>query len=215
MEEPVGGEMEVAVAQQFDREKFKDAVLFVCAAVPADTLGQVKLHKILYLADMLWYALQGRPLTGAVYRRRPFGPTADFLLTALEELEAEGRLRVEEADYFGYRKRSYTVLVEGEAGRLGADERRFLRDVAEYVCLNHTAKTISEFTHTAVWERTPAGAVIPYHTAYELIPEEDISEDDMNWAREEWKRLEDSRRKQGQVAYTDIGAFREKIRKVC
>ena len=60
---------------QFDRDKLKAVILHLCRTVPAERLGAVKLHKTLYFTDMLRYAQARRAVTGATYKKRPYGPT--------------------------------------------------------------------------------------------------------------------------------------------
>ena len=69
---------------QFDRRKLLSVVHCICATGPVEELGRVKLHKILYFADMLHYAARGQPLTGVEYQKQPFGPAARHLTWALQ-----------------------------------------------------------------------------------------------------------------------------------
>src|ERR1700730_9194519 len=94
---------------QFNRVKFADLVLYICAMCEPDRRGAVKLHKVLYFTDMIWFAGTGSPLTGSTYRKRPYGPTSDELLTILRQLSENGRIRIEEMNYFGYRKKVYVT----------------------------------------------------------------------------------------------------------
>jgi Protein of unknown function (DUF4065) len=80
---------------QFDREKYKAVILYTCVKCEAHQLGAVKLHKVLYYADMLHYAHMGAPMTGSTYRKRPHGPTSDELLQTLRELEKQRQFRFE------------------------------------------------------------------------------------------------------------------------
>ena len=59
---------------QFDREKFLEAVHYICTHCDPRELGRVKLHKILYFADMLHYVGYGRPLTGEEYQKQNSAP---------------------------------------------------------------------------------------------------------------------------------------------
>ena len=90
---------------QFDREKFKDVVHFAIHRATErhgpEALGNTKLHKIAYYADMLWFVAKGQPLTGAEYQRQRFGPTARHLTKCLAELEAAGRIRTTKRNYYG------------------------------------------------------------------------------------------------------------------
>jgi uncharacterized phage-associated protein len=89
----------------FDRVKFKAVVHYICHACPPEDLGNVKLHKILYFADMLSFSDTGKPLTGVEYLKQAFGPTARHLTAALKELEASGALRVDTRNVYGFTKK--------------------------------------------------------------------------------------------------------------
>jgi hypothetical protein len=155
---------------QFDREKLKAVILYVCWKSEPSLLGAVKLNKILYYADMIHYALSGAPITGAIYRKRQFGPTCDALLPILRELEQTNSLRVREVDYFGYRKQEYEVTGLPDMQRLKVAESSLIDDIVDFVCRQNTAKTISELSHGIPWEIVEFGDVLPYHSAIHLFP---------------------------------------------
>jgi uncharacterized phage-associated protein len=154
---------------QFDRAKFKDAVHYICAKCPVDELGKVKLHKILYFADMIHFIETGAPLTGVQYQKQKFGPMARHLNWAIDDLIKDNRLRVEKSDYFGFEKMDYYALGEVNRSRLNENARRVLDEVIEFVRLR-SAKAISEFSHMAAWEAVEIGDTIPYYSAFGLYP---------------------------------------------
>lgn len=196
-------------AVQFDFEKFKSTVLYVCARCPRDRLGAVKLHKTLYYADMLSYALFGTPLTGSRYRKRPFGPTSDNLLSAIRELRNGRHLTVRNTNYFGYVKKEYTVVKSPDLSQFNENEIGLLDDVIDFVCYNNTAKTISEFSHNTPWLLTNLGDEIPYITAFHLFPTQ-VSEETLAWASKEVEEIETTGRI-GSLRGKDFRAFREEI----
>ncbi len=169
-------------AVQFDREKFKEAILFLASYCPPEELGNVKLHKMLYFADMMNFLEEGRPLTGVDYLKQKFGPTARHLTSAVEDLSREGRLTAREVDYHGFFKKDYVATAPFKAERLAERELNLLRDVADFV-RGKTARQISEISHNAAWEAAALGEVIPYFTALQLAPVE-ITDDDRAWALE-------------------------------
>lgn len=173
---------------QFDRRKFLAAVHYVCARQKPSDLGRVKLHKVLYFADMLHFLQVGSPLTGVDYVKQQFGPTARHLAWAIRELEKRGTLKVTERDFFGFPKTDFTSISEPAPDELNESERRLLDAVSDFVCL-HNAKEISELSHNAAWESVGYGEVIPYFSAFSLVPCE-ITDADIEWAVQEWKRLE-------------------------
>ena len=167
---------------QFDREKLQEAVWLLADYCPPEELGNVKLHKMLYFADMLHFLQEGRPITGVEYLKQKFGPTARYLTSALQELQAQDLMRVDETNFYGFYKKSYVTLRPYQAQRLSPHEQDTLREVADYV-RGKSAKEISELSHNAAWEAAELGEVIPYFTALRLAPEE-ITDEDRSWAIE-------------------------------
>jgi hypothetical protein len=159
-------------------------------------LGAVKLNKVLYFADMVRFAGTGSPLTGARYRKRPYGPTTDALLPVLRDLERESAIRIDEMDYFGYRKKVYIATGQADTSLLNPKEIELVNDIIEFVCYNNTAKTISELSHNKAWELAEFGAEIPYHTAFYLFPSI-ISEETIEWANHEVEQFEHDRAASG------------------
>lgn len=192
---------------QFDRNKLKAAVLYACSKCDPSRLGAVKLHKVLYFVDMLYYANKQTPVTGATYRKRPLGPTCDQLLPLLRELERAGALEVREVDYFGYRKKEYRALVAPEAARFNSLELELLDEVIDFVCNDNTARTISDYSHNRAWEIAEFGDEIPYHSAYHLFPS-DLSEETMAWADGEARKLEQMRTEGVAVDFAPFRVFR-------
>ncbi|MEX0956966.1 MAG: Panacea domain-containing protein [Rhizobiaceae bacterium] len=168
----------------FDREKLRAAVLHVIGACNPERLGAVKLHKVLYYSDMLLFLETGNPITGAVYRKRPFGPTCDAALGTLSDLDREGAISVDIVDYHGYQKKQFRLNAPADTNHLSGVEKAVLDEMVEFVCNSNSAKTISEFSHDMVWEMVEFGDVIPYHNAIHLIPSVP-SQDALDWAAAE------------------------------
>ncbi len=194
---------------QFDRRKFREAVLHICEIGGTARLGAIKLHKALYFADMIRYATTGAPLTGATYRKRPLGPTADYLLSALKDLASEGRLEVRTDNYFGYAKRTYIPLQPANTSVFDMDELALLKEVTGFVC-GQTAKEISEFSHNAAWEAAQMGDELPYYTAYALFPSQ-VSIEAIEWAEGAAAGVEDERSKGHSADYPTFADFRSRV----
>lgn len=163
-------------SNQFDSARFKAAVHYACARCSPRELGRVKLHKILYYADMLHFVQTGEPLTGDDYLKQQFGPTARRLGLALKQLQSAGKLRVEESDYYGFKKTDFVSLTNPDVGSLSQSQVELLDDVIDGVC-KQTAKEISELSHAAPWQMVNIGEEIPYYTAFLLFPSETTDED--------------------------------------
>ncbi|HET8729189.1 MAG TPA: Panacea domain-containing protein, partial [Alphaproteobacteria bacterium] len=137
---------------QLNREKLRSAILRIISRCPPQELGAVKLHKALYYADMIEFAACGRSLTGAEYRKRPFGPTCDEALPIIRELQSDGALDVVDVPYYGYAKREFRLRAEPRFDQLSKSELALLDDMADFVCREHTARAISEISHDVSWQ---------------------------------------------------------------
>jgi len=180
---------------QFDRSKMLAVVHYVCAKVPVEELGRVKLHKILYFADMLHYAATGRPLTGVDYQKQPFGPAARNLKWAIQTLEKEGLLEVSRRDYFGFPKDDFISKRPPDPESLTERERALLQDVMDFVRLR-AAREISELSHNDAWAAVKMGERIPYYSAFSLYPVQ-LDEADIEWGEAEARRIVAQRRDHG------------------
>jgi hypothetical protein len=172
---------------QFDRAKLLDVVHYVCAKIPVEELGRYRLHKILYLSDMLHFTATGRPLTGVEYQKQPFGPMARDLTWALRNLKDNGSLDIKHRDYFGFPKDDFISLRPPDLSRLTAEERRLIDDVADFA-RGRSAREISELSHNAAWEMLAIGDRIPYFTAFYFYPVA-ITDEDMEWGEEMARKI--------------------------
>jgi hypothetical protein len=168
----------------FDREKFKALVHYVCWSCKDDPskLGSTKLNKILWLSDVLKYYRSGSPLTGARYVKRQFGPVPRAIVPVLGELEKEGSVFSRQVLFHGKPKAEF-IVVRPPAINLSDEERTLVDRTISYVCDEHTAKSISELSHDAVWRSAEDGEDIPYFTIFATKGE--LDEDEREWARQE------------------------------
>jgi hypothetical protein len=177
---------------QFDSAKLKEAVLYTCSK--GKPLTAVKLHKVLYLTDMLHYVDSGAPMTGATYRKRAYGPTCDQLFSVLTELSQTGQIEIRESDYFGYRKKEYVAQQLARPQRLGDSEIALLDEVIDFVCANNTATMLSDLSHNRACDAVEFGEVIPYRSAFSMFPIE-VSPEALDWAQSEAERIADRKRR--------------------
>ncbi len=192
---------------QFDREKLKDTVLYICSHCEPSQLGAVKLHKVLYYSDMIQFLAVGSPLTGATYRKRPHGPTCDALLPVLRELTGANALEIGEADYFGYKKKEFRALTKPAMERFSESEILILDEMIDFVCRNNTAKTISEFSHAVPWEIVDFGEELRYHNALHLIPSQ-VSKETFDWAEQQAADIEAERSQSDPMDYPAFSTLR-------
>jgi hypothetical protein len=167
----------------FERDKFKSLVHYVCSRRQDDpaSLGSVKLNKILWLSDFSAYYASGKPVTGARYVKRQFGPVPHQILPVLKELEAEGALTTRDVFFHGKQKKEYVVRRPISGNFLEPDELDIVEKTIDLVCDRHTATSISEASHGDVWKLAKDGEEIPYYTVFARPG--DITDDDREWAQ--------------------------------
>lgn len=200
----------MSAQMQFDRNKLRAVILRTCELCPPDKLGAVKLHKVLYFLDMLAYARSGTAVTGAEYRKRPFGPTCVQLLPTLRLMERAGELAVAETDYYGFRKQEFQALTPPEPHRLSTSEELLLEAVVDFVCNQNTARSISEASHQLPWEIAEFGETIGYDTALMLLPSQP-SVEAMDLIEREAGAIEAARSNGNSVDRTPYRDFRSRV----
>jgi hypothetical protein len=82
--------------------------------------------------------------------------------------------------------------------------------VIEFVCLNNSAKTISEFSHNRAWEIAKFGDVIPYNSVFSIFPTQ-VSLEAMDWARDEVEKLEAEGSLTDTVGSVTFADFRSRV----
>lgn len=173
----------------FDREKFKALVHYVCwrrKDDPEKSLGATKLNKILWLVDFVSYYQSGIPVTGARYVKREFGPVPGAIMPVLAELERDGSVFSRKVLFHGRSKTDFIVAKE-PAVEFSEDEAAVIERMITFVCDEHTAKSISEKSHDHIWHSAEDGEDIPYHTVFAVRGE--ITDSDREWARQQIEEI--------------------------
>ncbi|TAJ39006.1 MAG: DUF4065 domain-containing protein [Reyranella sp.] len=173
---------------QFDRQKFKALIHYVINRCPPEHVGKTKLNKAGFYADMICYLQLGRPMTGETYARQSHGPVAEHLQSCLRELIAEGDLDEKLVPYFGFSKYEYIARRPPNMSAFSDAEMKLVDEVADFVCLQNSARSISELSHTEAWECAAPGEELPYFAATQLLPA-DVEEDDRAWGAAEMATL--------------------------
>jgi hypothetical protein len=129
----------------------------------------------------------------------------------LREMQSEGSIHIRDVDFHGLMKKEYIALAPEQPGVLNQAERDLLDEVIQFVCDENSARSISEYSHKLPWELAEFGEVIPYESSLLLFPVETSPEafDEVTNGVEE---IERERSKGGAVVYTELKAFRDRIR---
>ncbi len=169
-----GGAMPVEMTARsgfrpFDFERYAAAVVWLCSYVP--TVTQTKLYKLLFYADYLCFRTTSRSLTGALYRRMPYGPVPMGFSDLRARLECEDFVLINEMTYqngntgeeFRPGPRAGEIKVD-----FTVDELRVLTFVKDQLGSLPPSAIRNKSHEETAWKNTPEKAVISYEMAQEL-----------------------------------------------
>ena len=169
---------------QFNREKFKALVHYVCRECrDPSKLGKTKLHKILWYSDGQNYMRRAEPITGERYIKMQYGPCASHLDSVLGDLVKEGKLFIQKVDFHGQEKFEFYGKGDPDKNLFSDKELLVIDDVIKNITQDHTAASISEKSHNAIWEMAIMREELPYE-AFIGRPAK-ITDDDLAWAKSE------------------------------
>lgn len=147
--------------------KFKNVLLYLlerCAGKP--NVGETVLYKLLYFADFNYYELYEEQMTGASYRKLPFGPVPQKLDGILQQMMENGELERIKTEYHGFSQTRYLPLAKADLTRLKASEKEVLDQVIEQMS-DWSANMISDYSHKDLpWAVTEDGKEISYELAF-------------------------------------------------
>jgi len=152
---------------KFKVSKFKDILLYIlekCAGKP--NVGETLLYKLLYFSDFNYYELYEEHLSGAEYKKLPYGPVPQKLNTIINQMITDKQLKRFKVDYHGYPQTRYIPLVKPNLSSLNAREKFVIDKVIEQFS-DWSASAISEYSHKDMpWLATKEGETIDYELAF-------------------------------------------------
>lgn len=148
------------------QKRLREAILYVAhKCESAERFGLVKLNKILWRADFESFAERGQPITGRQYQRLPQGPAPVEMLPLLNEMQAEGLLRLDATRVFDYDEHRPVALAEPVITLFSPGDLAHLdRAISAY--WEKTGKETSDVSHGAGWKTRSDGEPMPYELAY-------------------------------------------------
>lgn len=151
--------------------KFRNVLLYIlerCAGKP--NVGETVLYKLLYFADFNYYELYEEHLTGAKYRKLPFGPVPQKMDTIVNQMMTTEELQRFKTDYHGYPQTRYLPLVKADLTQLKASEKEVIDKVIEQFA-DWSASAISAYSHKDMpWLASKEGEYIDYELAFYREP---------------------------------------------
>ena len=147
--------------------KFKNVLLYIlerCAGKP--NVGETVLYKLLYFSDFNYYELYEEHLTGAKYRKLPYGPVPQKLDSIVLQMIDKGQLQRVKTKYHGYSQTRYLPLVKADLTELKASEKEVIDGVIQQLS-DWSAAAISNYSHKDMpWLASKEGEEINYELAF-------------------------------------------------
>lgn len=147
--------------------KFKNVLLYIlerCAGKP--NIGETVLNKLLYFCDFNFYELYEEHLTGASYKKLPYGPVPQKLDAIINQLIESGQLKRIKTEYHGFPQTRYVPLEKPDLTQLSAAEKTVIDNVIQQMS-DWNANKISDYSHKDMpWLATADGDFISYNLAF-------------------------------------------------
>ena len=148
------------------QRRLREAVLYVARACESAPLfGLVKLNKIIWRADFDSFAERGQPVTGRQYQRLPQGPAAVEMLPVLNELQADGLLRIDRTRVVDFEEHRPVALADPVVNLFSRGDLDYL-DRAVSIYWEKSGRETSDISHGVAWKSRADGEPMPYELAY-------------------------------------------------
>jgi len=166
-----------------NQHKFRALVHYVLSKRQdsPDTLGAVKLNKVLWLSDLNSFYEFGEPITESRYIKRQYGPVPAGIVPTLREMERDGLVSIRNSDHFGKTKKEYVLHSISNGEFLDAHQRKLVDKMIDFVCDRHTASSVSNATHDHIWHAAADGEELPLYTVF-AVPGT-ITDAEREWAK--------------------------------
>ena len=175
----IGLELVVSLVEQ---DRTEPVAHYVIARADLNKLGAVKLNKVMWFADLEAYRRFGKTITGqSSYEKRQYGPVPNNIVRAIRHLEQNDMIATRLVPTFGgVDRREHVWLKKPDVSIFSPEEVDILNTAITW---DHTAKSISELSHDALWSQAEIGEQIPVGAAT-VVPDE-VDGDDIAWALQE------------------------------
>ncbi|HVV03243.1 MAG TPA: Panacea domain-containing protein, partial [Puia sp.] len=109
-------------------------------------------------------------LTGARYRKLPFGPVPQKLDAIVTRMIEEGQLQRVKTEYHGFPQTRYLPLIKADLTQLKASEKETIDKVIQQMS-DWSASAISSYSHKDMpWMASKEGEFIDYELAFYREP---------------------------------------------
>lgn len=147
--------------------KFKNVLLYIlerCAGKP--NVGETVIYKLLYFSDFNYYELYEEHLTGAKYRKLPYGPVPQHLDAIVNQMIECNEIKRIKLPYFDKVQTKYIPLISADLKIINGAEKEVIDKVIEQFS-DWSAAAISDYSHKDMpWLASNEGEEINYELAF-------------------------------------------------
>lgn len=152
-------------------DKLKNVLLYIlerCGGKP--NAGETLLYKLLYFIDFDYFEQYEEHLTGATYRKLPFGPVPEKIHEVMDQMVRQGDIKRIKTTHHGYPQTKYLPQRTPDLTRMTAAEIKVIDQVVHRYS-DWSAKAISDYSHRDMpWRATPDAGDIDYELAFYREP---------------------------------------------
>ncbi|MEZ4771597.1 MAG: DUF4065 domain-containing protein [Bacteroidia bacterium] len=152
---------------QLNEVKFKNVLLYLlerCAGKP--NVDETVLARLLYFCDFNHYEMYEEQLTGATYRKVPYGPVPEEMDTIIGQMIAAAQIQKLKTTYQGRTLTRYIPLEKADLTTMKASEADIIDQVINRMS-ECTAESITSYAQGDLpWEVTENGQEIKYNLAF-------------------------------------------------
>jgi len=147
--------------------KFKNVLLYIlerCAGKP--NVGETVLYKLLYFSDFNYFELYEDHLSGARYRKLPYGPVPKKFEAIVNTMIENEELKRIKTEYYDKTQTRYIPLIKPDLTILKASEKEVIDRVIEQMS-DWSASAISNYSHNDMpWKASKEGEEISYELVF-------------------------------------------------
>ncbi len=165
-------------------KRLEELIVYISAQCSDHALfGSIKLNKILFFSDFLFYQAYGRSITGAEYQKLEHGPAPRRMLPALTKLQNDSSIVMKAKHVIvggasRQQKRSVAQR-DPDLSLFHVDELAFV-DLIISGLQHDSASAVSDKTHDHLgWRLASMNETIPYEAAFLATGSDALSADDI------------------------------------
>lgn len=130
----------------FNREKLKEAILYISRHPSVRDLGLTKLYKLVFFSDAYHLRAHGQSITGSDYIKYEHGPVPSRAEKCIKALRRDSLIETETVPFAGYQMIAVRPIGDLPLSQLSEDEIATLDCVCRKLG-SETAKALSERSH--------------------------------------------------------------------